>query len=643
MMNPLYGEPSVRTLPANQSLVLADSLYRNPNDPNQGPYDFVCELGGSALVGKQLIYERLYWSQPLFSHTNASNELRFQINGDTSITYVVYATPYLMFNQYDGNAPGTSFLNPKLYSYASNMELGLNNDIRDLTSNFIPIHGTGQLLDADGFTMYARFRYSPSRGFVFTFDPSTNISIPTYTIRLLPCSYIENAHYVHGFGVTNSESPNQFIPRDTWTAAYFSDDTPTLLPSRYIVVTSKELNKDRRMISFQNSASSNFLNELAIIYLSSTSTGAFHSEVMRDDATVISKRDDYNPQSFRITILDEKGEVLRCDDPLGNFMASDLYQIYPSVKASFLFGPLANRGNSLFTNAMLYGSRPLVTAANSYVSLHINANVGQGVRLFTRNSCPYDLSFNNPAVFTTGAAGQDLVTTYGFPLIVTETVMPPNGANIGFTPSITTYTSFVHNNDAYPGTGVAQNVYSTRFHLLPSANTALTVLFDLQITVDINPANIPNFIYFWVGLYSFSCGKFFYGKSFPMAAKYVIPNGTPMQKTVIFATIGLPIQLEPVPTSGNAYNPDEIQACGFFVVPYDPLASTTTNQPVNFYAFSAISDRFIIGTNNVIPEHTYIPPNAGGEGQSNYSFGDPQASGLCEDLIHEISTHTKEN
>lgn len=365
-LNPLgYEQPSVRTLPANKSLVVADSVYRDVSDRNQTPYNFICRLNGTALTGKEVYYQKLYWNQSIFAHTNNSAELRFQVNGNTATTYVVYATPYLMYTQYDGNPQGTSFLAPQLYSYASNMELALNGDVRSLTGGNMNLinAGSGVLKDANGFTMHPQFRYSPSKGFVFTFAPSVNGLIPVYTLRILPCSWISNAHYVHGFGIVNAASPTEFIPRDLWTVSYFSDDTPTLLPSRYVTIISPELNKDRRMISFQNANSSKFLNELAIFPLNPSYTGAYHTLVAGEDATVISKRDDYNPQSFQIAITDDQGEIIECDDILANLLGSTTVAL--ADKYSFISGALVNRGNANFTNQILFGT---ATTSPNYVA-----------------------------------------------------------------------------------------------------------------------------------------------------------------------------------------------------------------------------------------------------------------------------------
>jgi len=360
-LNPIGSSNSVRVLPANRSLVTADSRYRNVNEQEtESPYDFNANLS-SGIVGKEILYQKLYWNQPLYSHNNTNNELFFQINNDVTTTYVVYATPFTIFNQYDGNPPGSNFQPPQPYSYADGMTQAFNGDVRLANANTYLINALqphpGNLYDANGFQMTVQFLYSPSKGFVITFAPSVNPDIPVYSILLLPCNYIANAHFVHGFGIFDPASESTgYVPRNMWTTAYFSDDTPNLIPTRYITIRSSELTKDRRMISFQNANAARFQNELAIIALNPIYSGTFHTESVGDDSTVISKRDDYQPLTFRIQITQEDGSIIECDDPISTLLGllTGVYES-PQVAASYLpSGSNVNRGNASFMNCLLF-------------------------------------------------------------------------------------------------------------------------------------------------------------------------------------------------------------------------------------------------------------------------------------------------
>lgn len=362
------GEKSVTTLPSNRSIIIADSRFRT-NNSNDTPYHFLCKLGGTGIYAKDIYYQKLFWNQPIFSHTANSCELRFQFCQDVNPTvYVVYATPFVMYNTYDGNPPGTSLLAPQPGSYAYNMELALNGDIRTVTQNTTLINGDGILRDVLGNIVTLRFRYSPSRGFCIY--PVQNIPLYPlgYTISLLPCDYIKNAHYVHGFGVYDPIlHPTDYIPLNMRTTAYWSDCTPNLLPFRYIVIQSSELNKDRRMISFHNGNFANFINELAMFSLNPVRTGVFHEAATGDDTTVVSLRHEYTPQSFHISITDEYGGNIYCSDPIGNMFRNSSLFASPTTLQSYLIGPLAGRGDALFMNNLVFGYRASFAGIPGYL------------------------------------------------------------------------------------------------------------------------------------------------------------------------------------------------------------------------------------------------------------------------------------
>lgn len=632
----MLGASSVHTLPANRSLVFADSLYRDVTDPNQGPYDFLCNLSGSAIEGKEIIYRRLHWNQPLFSHNNTSCELLFQINGDETTTYVVYATPFLCFSEFDGNPAGTSFLTPRPYSYASNMELGLQNDVRNYATNLIPI--VGGLQDANGFAMTPQFRYSSTKGFVFTFEPSINPAIPVYTLRLLPCSYIEKAHFVHGFGILSPSAPTEYTPRDLWTVGYFSDDTPSLLPTRYIVITSDELTRDKRMISFQNANSSKIINELAIFTVNRDKTGAYHSEVTGEDGTVLSKRADYNPQSFRITISDEKGNKLRCDDIINAVLSSP--DVYSATKFSFLYGPLANRGTSAFTNVLLSGLSRLNYSIPHFAEFTLSdAAVATGMNGLQRESSPHALD-------TSGGISNSNNSTsnkkYSFAFIVLNTSVPTQlGNRLGLDQTIG-YGPFSHTNLTSPPVDIpSQTMNESEFMFTPSVNTKPGVAFDLTLTQTTNFLGYHAlFNYFFVGIWSYtsSPNRFIYAASFPQASyKYIVSAGP--AGTFTFSSGDTPLLL--TPTGAIPTTPHKV----IFVIQayYSQGGVDGGNNGVALSLVPGSKFRFYNLSNTPSPENPggYVSPFLSqGEG---YSFGNPQANGLCEELIHEIQVVSEFN
>lgn len=670
-LNSTRNAPSINILPAQRSLVLADSKYRSRNfiiDENgdrvqletedESPYNFQANFS-SAIVGKEIIYQKLYWNQPIYSHNNASVELRFQINGDDTTTYVVYATPFLMFTQYDGNPPGIPWGIPQQYSYASMMELGFNGDVRLLNSNLQltipppPATDYGWLYDANGFKMTVNFRYSPSQGFSISFGPSINPAIPVYTIRLLPCSYVANAHFVHGFGIFDGTiSTTTFVPRNQWTVAYFSDDTPNLLPFRFITIRSVELSKDRRMISFQSANANRIGNELAIMALSPVYTGTYHVENVGDDSTVISKRDDYQPTTVRILITDENGISLQCDSPISNLLQTpDI--VSDTTKNSFIFGPRAGRGDEDFTNAIVFGVRnediaPIATLTPVEVPqsllpspLGVLGYTTSAYAIGPRVGINGNMSTNFWTWWQQGAA--PTMASQSIPIIVT-----PNGGSTAFPPYP----------DSYVYAGLGETISSENpftmfgnpttnpippqvsvFSWDPLKNTAPAIsldahLFASSFTVGGDQTKFTTVYTFIIG-YSYDLGDIVLASSallgisfWPVFTGFTLVNGVDI----------IPLTLNPA-YAGLV----DVQRVAFYFNFQNLIGGAGTigyaHPEMNFPpAFPpAIPMVSFYNTNLIEVQDGYVAPASSNESEFAYEFGNPQAIAKCEELIHEIA------
>ena len=676
-LNSTRNYPSVNILPAQRSILIADSKYRRQNEAvdangnvfsietkNESPYSFQANFS-AAIVGKQIIYQKLYWNQPIFSHSDDSVELRFQINGDDTITYVVYAVPFVMYNQYDGNPAGIPWAAPQPFSYASMMELGFNGDVRLLNSNLQltipppPAVDYGWLYDADGFQMTVYFRYSPVQGFSISFAPSINPNIPVYTIRLLPCSYIANAHFVHGFGIFDKNiSETSFVPRDLWTVSYFSDDTPNLLPFRYITVRSSELTKDRRMISFQNANANRFNNEIAIIALSPVYTGTYHTENVGDDATVISKRDDYQPSTVRIVIADETGAAIQCDDPISNLLQiQDV--VNNTTKNSFLFGSSAGRGNADFVNAIVFGvQRSSIASIPTPLPVEIpQSNVLSPLGM---------VGYNNPDLLIAPTVGVQKIMSPDFwswwqnptgtqvnlarqviPIIVTPTggdasfpPFPDSYVYAGFNSSVTSQNPFemfgsVSNNPIKPEVSV--------FTWDPVKNRNPSISLDARcypfaFAPGADTTQFQNVYIFIIG-YSHTLGDVVLATSaitglsfFPVFVERTFVNGVDV----------FPMTLNPAYTGLS-----EVQNISFFftfqlsfgIFPNIPgtigYAKVAANFPPAFPP--AIPMLSFINQNLVQVQGEYVPPASDDDVDGGYEFGNPHAIAKCEELIHELA------
>lgn len=613
------GEQSVTTLPANRSIIIADSRFRDRNILDT-PYNFNCDLGGTGIYSKELYYQKLFWNQPIFSHNNASCELRFQMNGNENITYVVYVTPFVMFQQYDGNIPGSSLLTPQPYSYAANLEMAFNGDVRTIPQNLTLVNGDGKIRDPTDplHTIIIRFRYSPTKGFCcYPLQDSTTPNY-YYTIRFLPCSFISQGHFVHGFGVyTPNSATLEYVPYDFFGPVIWSDCTPNLLPTRYIVIQSQELNKDRRLISFHNGNFSNFVNELGIFSINPVRTGVFHEVGVGDDATVISLRDDYTPQSFRIQILDEYGNLFGAGDPLSAVLQST--GIEPADVYSFLSGPLAGRGNPIFMDYLIFGYRVFRNGEVLSASGVLNfANP------FPLTGMSGAVLYSQPLNYSSLNVAQNLDMTRTVPLSVTSTSLSPNpvAQGLGFG------TSTAINSSPFLNDAATYGIF-TQFTWYPNLNPDPDVKWEYDFAGKITTiGGLSTSVIFYV---MFDASTFQ-----PIATAHTINFFT--------TTVVVPIQSYGTFYSGWDRNPDyvfptqidssiKVGFCLAWCVNNGPYSGMLTQM---YNATLPPGPTFVLRNKNGLlnTQLTYVPPETD---NGKYAFGDPLALALPEEVIHEIA------
>lgn len=622
------GEKAVTTLPANRSLILADSRYRVDN-PADEPYNFTCNLGGTGIYAKEIYYLKLYWNQPIFAHNNTSSELRFQMFGDTATTYIVYATPFLMYTAYDGNPEGTSLLTPQLYSYASNMELGLNGDIRTYPNNTTLINGDGIMRDPLNNIVNMRFRYSPSRGFCIYPEQNFALYPAGYSIKLLPCNYIANAHFVHGFGIFDpAVDDRDYTPYNFFTAAYWSDTTPNLLPMRYIVIQSPELNKDRRMISFHNGNFANFVNELSIFALNPARTGVFHELATGDDATVVSLRDDYTPQRFRISILDEYGDQITCDDPIRNMLNREGIPL--DLLSSFLFGPLSNRGKPLITDILTFGFGRIQggqSPVQPKVMTTKNKNTGY----------PDSMQWISWPCFYAADNKPNVADIYNTSLgIYSNQSIAPTG---NISPNVI---GFQRQNLTKQFGGI-QFYPATIWKWWPTINSNPGLEMSLpfrQSIVDGHPSGWPPAgVTPYMIMVEWQTGKWIGYTSMPYSQASLFALNVYGNYSTL-GGVGCSWTWNPDYPLFNL-SPSSFISVAFF---YSCVYTDPSSVPQSFENIYAVGDTqppdFNIYNLRNYPniQNQYIPPVI-----TPYEFGNPQASALCEELIHEIAAINEYN
>lgn len=622
------GDEGVVVVPSNRSIIVADSRFRK-EDSFESPYDFRCDLSGTGIYSKELYYQKLYWNQPLFSHNNTNNEIRFRVKVSVlvpTVTYVVYVTPFVIFKQYDGNPANSAPLSPpQPYSYAANVEYAFNNDIRELNSNQVLINAAttpGRLQDQFGNPITVKFRYSPSKGFALYLVQDSVIQTP-YSIQLYPCSWIANAHFVHGFGIYDpNQSTTTMSPHNFYSACIWSDTTPNLLPSRYIVIQSPELNKDRRLISFHNGNFANFINELGIFSINPENSATYHEVSVGDDATVISLRDEYTPQSFRISILNERGETIRCGDPLGRLLQSN--GITPSILQSYLEpSPTAGRGNPEFMNYLVFGYTLFanrIPRGPAYWQPTYNVGSPNGMLHTTLSYYPINLL--TPA---------NINLNKTFPLIVNATSTSPFPQGVGFNSSS-------YNQMEAPWMSSSHQKF-TVFTWYPNLNPLPKIRWDVAYSGFVNPSppsgpSTSYLLYIMFDVVTLQIIQYLVAKTIPI----------PITPGPIIVGFGIGQLGNWVKNPAYIFPPQPDCSINVgFSIGWVGLLSGYVADLVGMYdGVAPFAATFGIQNTNNTPStpNGYVPPNTN---DGTYAFGDPLASALCEEVIHEIAAVLKYN
>lgn len=371
----------VITVPPNKSLLLVDSRYRNLDDT---PYNLTVQLT-AGLTGRRLTYQTLSWSSPFFTHNLTNNKIRLQfLRSDLGpeIVYVTYMMPWTITKQF-ANPDGSTNIAPG--SYAAYLTASLN-DLRLEVNNLAPTP-----LMVAGQPVEAVVVYDYGRGFTIYFQNTTTAEIEPF--RILDCSWIENGHYIHGFGIYDVDTnkfrpPTYLLPKtdpSSYVSAYSSDTTPTLLYTRYVSISSRELTKDRIVQPFTSSGASNanLSAQLAIFATSYLNSGVYHQDYEVNDNSIINIREGTQPQYFHILIDDEFGNTLIPSNPLNGFFQD------PNVPKSLYtdyFNPNINYQSHDLLNYLIFGKtsndsimNPSARAGGTSTPSHVEASFFYGL------------------------------------------------------------------------------------------------------------------------------------------------------------------------------------------------------------------------------------------------------------------------
>ncbi len=364
------GKRAIPVVGPNQTLLSLDSIYRPVVGSVETPANFNAKLS-SPLEGDFIQYSHLFWNQPLFCHNLSNNELIFSLQDpnseNESPVFVVFAMPFTMIKEYDGNLSGTFFATPKGESYAAQMEYALNFDCRTINNKVYRVNGDGKpYFDINepvgiDFKAIINFRYSSCRGFAIWATKSNGDMI---SIKLHDCSWISQGHNIHGFGRLGAGLA-RYIPYPFFQPVYYAETMPTLLPYRYLWVTSSILTKERRNPCVANAENpSDHKNAVCHLIPDVSVSGIYHEYSMPSGSSPIyGLRSGTQPYEVDIQIRNSlNGDALICDNPLTYFLNSfninqDSEGAFDNSTKSSIFSFYGRPpADSLLLNWLIFGS-----------------------------------------------------------------------------------------------------------------------------------------------------------------------------------------------------------------------------------------------------------------------------------------------
>ncbi len=344
--------PSIISIPPDKSNLLLDSRFRRDADTvgNFGSYL------NSGVVAKELQYNSLFWNFPIFTHNLGNNEIFFRVQGNTlgdNQVFAAYIRPWTIFTQFDGNSGGGGGFNtPLVGSYGFELAKALN-DSRLKESNAV-YSGVFIGVNAVVFSVV----YNPSVGYLI----SAKAGGVDVSWRFESCSWISEATNVHGYGQYDPSSglmqPKYFNSAATFYNGYISDTIPNLTISKYLIVYSDELSRERRLPSFKNfsDATGNgqdyFNNEMAIIPVLLDNIGKY-SSISTMDSSVISVRAGSETQYVRVRMVDNQNRKVLAGNPLGVFL-TDINT--PAAVVQTTFDSAVGYRTTTYMNYLLFGN-----------------------------------------------------------------------------------------------------------------------------------------------------------------------------------------------------------------------------------------------------------------------------------------------
>lgn len=330
---------SVVTYEPDSTTIILDSRFRK--DQEDQPTSFESILS-SSIRGRKFFHQSLTWSQPLFTHNLTNNTIRLQLK-DTDdfadFVLVAYVAPWIIFTEIDGNYNNSYYEDCQQGSYAFELERALN-DLRVEGQNLVSVT---EYKDAS----IVRFnvRFLKGRGLLISCFDSQDPPNPV-EFKILSCNWLEKGHFIHGFGRYDIQQQIVLPPTDDFTPVVYGQ-SPLLCYTRYVTIKCPEISQNRAYPSISSTNQNpNLAFEIGVYQIIPEKLGVFHTQKTTNDETVIALREGVEPQSLKLSIVDENGETLVTGSPL-SFFADD--QTVPAyIRTSYLIGlPSASSINQL--------------------------------------------------------------------------------------------------------------------------------------------------------------------------------------------------------------------------------------------------------------------------------------------------------
>lgn len=285
-------------LPIDSADMVIDSRASSTDDPFPAKISAIMNASNSNV--RRLFHNSMMWAQSTYGHNKESNQILISFPSVGATIYRAYATPYYVYLSPDGTNELVPFDTPVAGSYAYMLETALNN-LTNANDTYV------------GAVAAITVRYSAVTGFRIESDKNFVLHDSS--------TWLQNAHYTHGFGQKNGVAGNKV----QWTfgsfpangvKVYNASTLPLLNMIRYITVSCPEMSKDRKTSSVSNAVSQALTSyEMNVFPIERSRNGAPVTLRNDLDPTIINV-DPTNPLTrLTVEVRADNGDLLAGQNP----------------------------------------------------------------------------------------------------------------------------------------------------------------------------------------------------------------------------------------------------------------------------------------------------------------------------------------